>query len=168
MIIKISNLSEGSHEFVFEDKTAKINLSDPFYGSFKSSVVLNKLHDQLIVSVNSIFKAKFECDRCANEYKTKITSDYKIVYLMNEAPEETSSLNVNYLSRDAVKIDLTNDVREFALLSVPMKKLCAEDCKGLCPKCGIDLNNNKCNCTEDEVDPRWKPLIDLKEKLNLN
>lgn len=168
MIIKISNLSEGTHEFVFEDKVSKINLSGPFYGSYKSVVVLNKLHDQLILSVNSFFKAKFECDRCANEFKTKMTSDYKMVYLMNEEPAETSSLNVNYLSRDAVKIDLTNDVREFALLSVPMKKLCAEDCKGLCAKCGTDLNKNKCSCTVNEVDPRWKPLIDLKEKLNLN
>lgn len=168
MIIKISNLNEGTHEFVFEEKVSKINLSDPFYGSFKSFVVLNKLHDQLILSVNSIFKAKFECDRCANEFRTKINSDYKMVYLMNEEPKETSSLNVSYLSRDAIKIDLTNDVREFALLSVPMKKLCTEDCKGLCPKCGTDLNINECKCTENEVDPRWKPLIDLKEKLNLN
>ena len=59
---------------------------------------------------------------------------------MNEQPAETESINVNYLSRDADNIDISNDVREFALLSVPMKKLCSEDCKGLCFKCGKDLN----------------------------
>jgi len=66
------------------------------------------------------------------------------------------------------KIDTTNDVREFALLSVPMKKLCKENCKGLCPKCGSDLNKEKCKCITEEIDPRWKPLMNLKDKLNLN
>lgn len=168
MIIKISNLSEGEHLFVFEDKVETLDLEKPFYGKYKSSVKLNKLHDQLIVDVSSDFKVKFECDRCGVDYKSKLKSDYQMVYLMNETPEETESTNVNYLHRDADKIDLTNDVREYALLSVPMKKLCKEDCKGLCSKCGTDLNVAKCNCKDDEVDSRWKPLIDLKDKLNLN
>lgn len=168
MIIKISNLSDGEHNFDFEEKVNSIELEDPFYGSFKSSVKLNKLHDQIILSVNSTFKVKFECDRCGSVYKTKLNNDYQMVYLMNEAPEETDAINVSYLNRDADKIDISSDVREFALLSVPMKKLCSEECRGLCPNCGKDLNKEQCSCNNDEIDPRWKPLIDLKDKLNLN
>jgi len=168
MIIKISNLSNGEHNFLFEDKVNVLDLESPFYGKFKSDVLVSKLHDQLIVKASTDFKVKYECDRCGCEYKSTLKSDYKMVYLMNEEPEETESLNVNYLDREADKIDLKNDVREFALLSIPMKKLCKEDCKGLCPKCGIDLNKEQCKCTNDEVDPRWKPLMDLKDKLNLN
>ncbi len=82
------------------------DLDKPFYGKFKSSIILNKLHDQLILAANSEFKVKFECDRCAVQFKRDLTSDYKMVYLMNEAPEETESLNVSYLSRDADKIDI--------------------------------------------------------------
>jgi len=83
-----------------------------------------------------------------------------------------SAIN-NYMSefcvgRDADNIDVTNDVREFALLSVPMKNLCKDDCKGLCSKCGTDLNISKCTCSKEEIDPRWKPLMELKDKLNLN
>lgn len=70
MILKISNLSEGEHNFVFDDKVDVLDLDNPFYGKYKSTIILNKLHDQLIISVNSIFKVKFECDRCATEYKT--------------------------------------------------------------------------------------------------
>lgn len=168
MIIKISNLSDGEHNFVFEDKIQSLDLELPFYGKYKSSVLLNKLHDQIIIAVSTKFKVKFECDRCGIEFKSNLLSDYKMVYLMNEQPEETDSLNVSYLSRDADKIDITTDVREFALLSIPMKKLCSDNCKGLCPKCGKDLNKEECNCKTDDIDPRWKPLIKLKDKLNLN
>lgn len=168
MIIKISNLSEGEHNFVFDDKVDVLDLDNPFYGKYKSTIILNKLHDQLIISVNSNFKVKFECDRCATEYKTSLKSDYKMIYLMNEAPKETDSLNVTYISRDADKIDIKSDVREFALLSIPMKKLCKEDCKGLCYKCGKNLNIEQCSCSTEEIDSRWKPLMNLKDKLNLN
>lgn len=168
MIIKISNLSDGEYDFDFEEKVKSIELEEPFYGSFKSNVKLNRLHDQVIISVHSTFKVKFECDRCGTEFKTKLSSDYQMVYLMNEVPAETDSINVSYLNRDADKIDISSDVREFALLAVPMKKLCKEDCKGLCPNCGKDLNKEICSCKKDEIDPRWKPLIDLKKKLNLN
>jgi len=168
MIIKISNLSEGDHEFVFEDKVGLFDLDSPFYGKFKSLVIINKLHDQLILTAKSNFKVKYECDRCGTEFKRTLVSEYKMIYLMNEAPAETDSINVSYLNRDADKIDISNDVREFALLAVPMKKLCNEDCKGLCPNCGKDLNKEQCTCKSDEIDPRWKPLLSLKDKLNLN
>ncbi|MDP2364975.1 MAG: DUF177 domain-containing protein [Ignavibacteria bacterium] len=168
MIIKISNLSVGDHKFVFEDKVEKLNLDIPFYGKFKSSLTLNKLHDQLVLTVVSEFKVKFECDRCGTNYNSRLKSDYRMVYLMNEQPAETESINVYYISRDEDNIDISNDVREFALLSVPMKRLCSEDCKGLCYKCGKDLNTENCICKEEEIDPRWKPLMNLKDKLNLN
>ena len=168
MIIKIANLNEGIHEFIFEEKIEDLDLEKPFYGISKSFVVLNKLHDQVILSVKTRFKVKYQCDRCGTEFNSKLNSDYQIVYLMNEEPAETGSINVTYLSRTADKIDLKNDVREFALLAVPMKHLCKEDCKGLCYKCGANLNVEQCKCTNDEIDPRWKPLINLKDKLNLN
>lgn len=168
MIIKISNLNEGVYEFTFEEKVNSIDLEKPFWGKFKSLVKLNKLHDQLIVDVATTFKVKYQCDRCGNDYNSKLISKYEMVYLMNEKPVDSDSIYVSYLSRTADKIDLKNDVREFALLAVPMKKLCKEECKGLCYKCGTDLNKSQCNCNTDETDPRWKPLLEIKEKLNFN
>lgn len=168
MIIKFTNLNEGTHEFIFDERVDALDLEKPFYGKFKSLVVLNKLHDQIIVSVKSEFKVKYQCDRCGIDYSTKLLSDYKMVYLMNEEPAETDAINVAYLSRTDDKIDLKNDLREFALLAVPMKKLCKKDCKGLCYKCGANLNKEQCTCQQDEIDPRWKPLMNLKNKLNFN
>jgi len=49
-----------------------------------------------------------------------------------------------------------------------MKRLCNEDCKGLCYKCGIDLNKNTCDCKENQTNDRWDKLLELKNKINTN
>ncbi|RKY75804.1 DUF177 domain-containing protein, partial [candidate division KSB1 bacterium] len=46
-------------------------------------------------------------------------------------------------------------------LEVPAKKLCMEDCKGLCPVCGKNLNTGSCSCVKDEIDPRWQGLRNI-------
>jgi uncharacterized protein len=53
-------------------------------------------------------------------------------------------------------------LREQLQLGVPMKPLCREDCRGLCPQCGADRNRGDCDCKDDWVDPRWAALADLK------
>ena len=55
-------------------------------------------------------------------------------------------------------LDLTEAVRQYILLAIPMKPLCREDCAGLCPVCGRNLNDDKCNCSVQEIDPRWSQL----------
>lgn len=64
------------------------------------------------------------------------------------------------------EIDLTGAVREQILLQIPAPPLCAEDCKGLCPKCGKDLNEGDCGCDRAVMDPRWTALkgIQLEKK----
>ena len=58
-------------------------------------------------------------------------------------------------------LDLGEAVRQSALASLPMKPLCHSDCAGLCPHCGVNLNEVRCQCQEDEGDPRWAPLRQL-------
>jgi uncharacterized protein len=91
-----------------------------------------------------------------------------MVYLLRSVESDESKINITYLSPDAAKIDITNDVRDYLILSIPMKKLCNTDCKGLCIKCGKNLNEGACECKQLEVDDRWKQLSDLKSKLNTN
>jgi uncharacterized protein len=166
MIIKIANLSLGEHYFDFLEKVEDIQLNEPFIGKISTKVSLNKLSDQIIADVNSKLLAEFECDRCTCKFESTITSNYKMVYLMKNNESESDDINVTFINRDADKISLDNDVREFAILAIPMKKLCKEDCKGLCPRCGVDLNFEKCNCQKEEINPVWLPLIENKDKLN--
>ena len=61
-------------------------------------------------------------------------------------------------------LDLTEAVRQYALLAIPMKPLCAENCAGLCPFCGQNLNRGPCGCSSKAADPRWAELSKLKKE----
>ncbi len=166
MDIKIANLSLGQHFFDFLEKVEDIELNEPFYGKVSTKVKLNKLSDQIIAEVSSDLSAEFECDRCTIKFENKITSNYQMIYMMKNDELESDDINVTFINRETDKISLDNDVREFAILAIPMKKLCKEDCKGLCPKCGVDLNFEDCKCQIEEINPVWLPLIENKDKLN--
>ena len=58
-------------------------------------------------------------------------------------------------------IDLTEVIRQYALLTTPMKPLCRGDCAGLCPNCGHNLNQGPCDCSPQETEPRWSELSKL-------
>ena len=63
---------------------------------------------------------------------------------------------------DGNEIDLTELVREQILLNLPIQVFCQENCRGLCPKCGANQNLIDCKCKENEIDPRWASLKNLK------
>ena len=166
MIIKIANLSDGEHRFSFDEKVKNVGIEEPFFGNCKVEAKLAKFNNQLVLNADIVLSSKFECDRCGEDFDNEIKTQYQMVYLFGDEPEDNDDINLTYLPADADKIDLDVDVRDFALLSVPMKKLCKEDCKGLCANCGKDLNEGNCNCKAEDIDPRWKPLMELKNKLN--
>ena len=168
MIIKISGLSDDVHEFVFEEKIDKLELKEPFFGNYVAKIELKKFHNQIILNSDIYTTAVFQCDRCGADYKADLQNNFQIVYLFGNYSKEDNLENVVYLSPEADKINLFNELRDYALLSVPMKKLCREDCKGLCYTCGKNLNEGLCNCERQQEDPRWQPLIDLKKKMNFN
>jgi uncharacterized protein len=62
---------------------------------------------------------------------------------------------------------LEDVLREQVLLSLPVRTLCRQDCKGLCPRCGQDLNSESCTCETASPDPRWSALSDLGSRLKL-
>jgi uncharacterized protein len=62
-------------------------------------------------------------------------------------------------------LELEDVLREQVLLAVPIKQLCRETCKGLCPQCGKNLNRETCDCAAPQLDARWSALKDLKDKL---
>ena len=97
-----------------------------------------------------------------------VRSKYKMIYLLRSIEDAEEEINITYLSPDTHIINLSNDVRDYMILSIPMKRLCKEDCKGLCVKCGSDLNEKQCECEDSEIDDRWKVLTKLKNKLNKN
>lgn len=169
MFIKISNLSDGEHEFDFNEPVKELELGEPFYGDIVLKAKLSKLNNQFILKTEFEIHAKLICDRCGTEYDKLLNNSYQMVYILGKQQEDNeSNFNVSYLSLNENKIYLDNDVRDYSILAVPMKKLCKEDCKGLCYKCGQDLNKGDCDCSGEEVDTRWAPLLNLRNKLSNN
>ncbi len=168
MKIKISNLQDGVHNFNFDEPVEDIGLEKPFFGNIIVDVELNKLHSQIVLDAKITTQTNLDCDRCNSNFNSDLTNTYKMVYLIGKEPEDSESINLIYIPVDSDKITIDSDVRDFALLALPMKRLCKEDCKGLCAKCGKDLNEGNCNCDQEHVDDRWLPLMELKNKLNNN
>jgi uncharacterized metal-binding protein YceD (DUF177 family) len=73
--------------------------------------------------------------------------------VMLPAPEEPGSFTID----DHNIMDISEALRQYTLMALPIKRLCMQDCSGLCPTCGTNLNEKKCNCTT-EIDPRWEKL----------
>ena len=61
-------------------------------------------------------------------------------------------------------LELADVVREQVMLWLPMRGLCREDCKGICPTCGVNRNREKCDCVQSFVDSRWDALKGLQFK----
>ncbi|MDI3312210.1 MAG: DUF177 domain-containing protein [Thermoanaerobacterium sp.] len=100
---------------------------------------------------------KVTCDRCLDEFEYEFV--IPIDEVVNESDDEFSD------EVEDEKLDLTKIVIENVELSLPMKFICSNDCKGLCPTCGKNLNHEKCDCQIKEIDPRLSVLNKLLQKM---
>jgi uncharacterized protein len=113
------------------------------------------------------------CSRCVNPVRLDLDEKLLVTFMPpGEMPAEEEGAaaedgpevreeDLDVFPFDGEKIDLEPLFREQFVLSVPYAPLCAEDCKGLCPQCGIDLNTGTCSC-EKPIDPRLAALKGLK------
>ena len=99
-----------------------------------------------------------KCARCLESVKETVVSEFsRTVAVSLEAEDEDDE----YLLVSEGCIEIQEPIRDEVLLSLPMRLLCSEDCRGLCPKCGCNRNTTQCNCTEHTPDPRWAVLKKL-------
>lgn len=101
-------------------------------------------------------EADEECRRCLTPTRVSVTEELHLLFA-DANDEESDESDVYLLEPRATTVDLRPALREQWLLAVPGFALCREDCKGLCPKCGADLNLGPCHC-EPAIDPRWAAL----------
>jgi uncharacterized protein len=76
----------------------------------------------------------------------------------------SAEAEVGYYEGDGILLE--DALREQVLLEAPIRAICREDCKGLCPHCGANLNQQQCSCAEPLEDPRWAALKDIRSKLD--
>ncbi|MDE6923214.1 MAG: DUF177 domain-containing protein, partial [Oscillospiraceae bacterium] len=99
------------------------------------------------------------CDRCAKPFQREKAVEYETLLAFELANGESD--DIVELSQDG-ELELEELMLEVFLLEMDTKNLCSQDCKGLCPGCGADLNTEQCRCKR-EIDPRWAKLAQLLE-----
>lgn len=100
-----------------------------------------------------------ECSRCLKPIKVDV--DYEIDELLSRVEDGADPENEDIIVFEGHEIELDGIAADHFLMNVSGKYLCKDDCKGLCPVCGHDLNEGDCGCSDDVIDPRWQALADI-------
>ena len=163
MKVKISHLKHGFHTIELAEKPASFDLADSQIFRSEISVVLeiDKEKDTLYIKQHASTTGDFICDRCAEAFRREVMSHESIVFTSDRDLIQYDD-ELRYLAPDEQEIDITDDVRDALMLAIPFKLLCTDECKGICPHCGANLNVSSCECTTDFIDPRWEALRQLK------
>ena len=104
-----------------------------------------------------------ECALCLKEFTLPVEAEFPFIAKMGAPDEDDENENTVTFSEKEMLVDLTGLVTEELAVNAPMKPVCAEGCKGLCPGCGANLNAEECSCDLKPAHPAWDAL----KKLNL-
>ncbi len=113
-------------------------------------------------------RVRTNCSRCLKEFEHVVQADFSVFYVNGEGEGrevelKAADMDVQYFK--GPELDTNEILLAQLALEMPMRELCRPDCKGLCPRCGADLNLGPCKCSaESKIDPRFAKLRDFKVK----
>ena len=117
---------------------------------------------------------RYRCSRCTKEFTRPFSARFDLSYLPQPTwTNEDAEIELRYEDMDVAYYDgVTLDVNLLVLeqieLAMPMKIVCRDDCKGLCHKCGADLNEGACLCGNEEQDSRLSVLLEFKKNMKVD
>jgi uncharacterized protein len=142
-----------------------------FLEPLKISVKAIRIRD--LFEVEGFFKTRvrLSCNRCLKDFDMPLTSNFALTYT-RELPDikgATNAEEVELRLEDieliyflGEEIDLRDGIQEQVVMTFPLRTVCAQTCKGLCPKCGADLNQGDCGCKHEPVSNKFAVLKNLK------
>ena len=173
MEIKIHDIPEEGLLLSYEEDPKDWDLSESGFtikGPVQVRVKAVK-HNQEEVYVRGALSAEVsaECSRCLKPLSGRVEADFHAEYVPRnavptEGERELLEEDLDLLFYEGDSIDISEEVEGQLILATPMRPLCSEECRGLCPQCGQDLNLKECNCVQEIPDPRWAELKKLTEK----
>ncbi len=170
MRIELENLEGGKGDFAHVYNPEELNPVDERVKLTAPATVNGKVRlagNEVFVNGHVDTRAQVECDRCLKPIELPVSADFELEYITGSEYESTAVAELTEAEMsvavfDGEAIDVDEIVKEQILLAVPTRMLCREDCKGICPECGVDRNTGECNCETKEIDPRWAALKNLK------
>lgn len=161
MKIFIKKLKNGHYKFQDEQELEKLEIKD-HVGKYNLEIELEKTDSQIVLK--NIVKVEYTvaCDRCLVEFVNRTKSEFELYFIFSNSKKNELDDNTKYIDEESEYIDITNDIRDYIILSFPMQHICKEECLGLCPRCGKDLNVEQCECKEESTNPIWDELKKIK------
>lgn len=169
MIFDLSGFLHGeNHVFNIEGELENKDVFNDLDGEFKivGKVVYKgkifKVDTEYLLKLNISYTVENKCDRCLQPTTNNIetTLEAKLEEYNKNFDDELDDI----IFYDNGVLSLDEYIISQVMSSLPMKYICSEDCKGLCPKCGVNLNTESCDCIHDEIDPRLEKLKDFFKK----
>ncbi len=136
-------------------------------GQARGSIRLLRTHEGLLIFATVDVEMGASCSRCLIDFARISTLTLEEECYPTVDPSTGRRMYPPDLSEGVVHIDtsqmldLSDVLREYLLTCEPLRSLCRQDCQGLCPECGADLNMGMCKCDSTPIDPRWGTLTDL-------
>ncbi|MBF0170690.1 MAG: DUF177 domain-containing protein [Nitrospinae bacterium] len=169
-VIKVALIGDEGLEGSYALTPGELAGDLPVDGPVRVTARLYKVGEAVHVSGEADAPMAMECARCLKGFVLPVEEEYTAVYMKKEGflddgvaedEVELSKEDMDIQFFDGDELDLWPPARDQLLLALPMRPLCDEACKGLCPECGQDLNEKTCGCETAPVDPRFAELKKL-------
>lgn len=163
MKIPLLHLPDGIHHFEQSINSGSLNFSrtDVYPNPLNLEAEVNKFGKNIQCKVSIKTIAHYNCHRCLEPFDRPFNFRFELLFHLGKGELETDEEDVVQLPPETVEVDMGEWIGENLLLEIPMKLVCNEECKGICPGCGVNLNREACQCSEQTADLRWEKLRDL-------
>ncbi len=162
--IRISGLADGEHTFDITARPDEIGLPAEYNEEVVVHAVMDKTHAQLILRVALSSGATFQCDRCLEPVRIPFAGEFSLFYARElSSARELDEEDVRIIDPNQPVIDISADVRDFALLAIPMRRIHEEDADGN-PSCPVTIPEEHLDSGADKIDPRWEALQKLRNE----
>ena len=147
----------------------QLQQATPLHAEGSAELVSNTLGEIRIRGVLSVTMAA-PCDRCLEAATFPVEKRFDLDYhpadeITGGGEDEIEEVETEVAYYEGDRLDLNEVLREVVLLALPMQLVCSETCKGICPSCGLNRNQQSCDCQERTVDDRWNQLRNLRVEL---
>jgi len=180
LLIRIDDIKDGGLSLDFEELPEAFpglmeivaDGDGVFLAPLKTSLRAVHVRDMVEVEGQVETVIRLSCSRCLESYDTSLVAPFALTYT-RELPEveaesdeevEISAEEMGLILFEGEEIDLREALQEQVLMALPFRPLCREECKGLCPQCGANLNDGDCGCGQPDFNIKFAALKNFKVK----
>ena len=128
----------------------------------QGSIAISVTEDGVVADGKLKALSQLSCSRCLDDYWQPLEINFTEIFSANPAGDPADDQQEQPLEADG-SIDLGSILRDYAVVDIPIRQLCKDDCKGLCPTCGMNLNQKDCGHRQESINPRMEGLRQFLE-----